>query len=95
MDTGHLFRDRGSFVTHLLTLIRGEGRWVLLCLCLLTGGGEGGQNGEKVAYVICECSLILPPFQSYCPVYNYGHGLLAGFMFHCCYNLTELNARSK
>ena len=44
MDTGHLFRDRGSFVIHLLMLM------------LAYRGGEGGQNGEKVAYVICEYS---------------------------------------
>ena len=47
-----------SFGKDLLMLtVRGGG--VPLCLCLLTRGVEGGENREKVAYVICECSLIL------------------------------------
>ena len=42
--------------TCLCLQVRGGGE-VPLCFCLLTEGREGGQNGEKVAYVICECSL--------------------------------------
>ena len=41
-----------------LRLLGDGGRGSCFAYACLQDGGEGGQNGEKVAYVICECSLI-------------------------------------
>ena len=46
-----------SFRIDLLMLTGGGRGGPTLLMLAYRGGGEGGKNGEKDAYVICECSL--------------------------------------